>query len=75
MSLGTACLNGDSYELRGYPYFDENGDLVLPLVNGQDLILDGSWYPTAISFHGLDAYSGDSVTLVGNNKVWEGCGI
>ncbi len=70
MNIGTATYNGQTEELRDYPYRDKEDNLVCPLLNGTDWIFSGNWYPVNVSYSGLEYSANEEITLVGNNKIW-----
>lgn len=68
-TVGTATYLGKTYSLRDYPYLTEKG-MVLPLEDGTDALIGGSFWLASLQFKGLEMNQSESLTLVGNNKVW-----
>lgn len=51
--FGTATFDGQTHELRDYPYRNDDNVLVLPLANGTDVWCPGA-YPVSLRYDGLD---------------------
>lgn len=67
--FGTATFGGKTYALTDYPYRDDDDALVVPTTEGAFRFL--GVYLASVRFGGLDYDPGETVTLVGNNRVWE----
>jgi hypothetical protein len=53
------------------PYEDAAGNLAIPLKDGTELVLTGSWYVSAIHYGGLATGPlTEAASLVGNNRFW-----
>ena len=54
---------GEKYRLRSDPYKNEKGQIVMPLEDGTDKVVEGDFYLKDLKFGNLDYSCQESITI------------